>query len=192
MLHKLALILCLAATPVAATGLKITVAGEANGVIEIDLLEDVAPNHVARITTLAKAGAYNNIAFHRVIEGFMAQTGDVQYGKMDGSIAQAGYGGSDLRDLKQEFSTIKFERGIMGMARGQSVNSANSQFFLMLTDYPSLNNKYTVVGRITKGLDVLDMIKLGKGGNGAMIGAPDVLVTAEVIEDVDKVVEDTK
>jgi peptidylprolyl isomerase len=187
MLHKLALILCLAAShaasPVAATSLKITVAGEANGVIEIDLLEDVAPNHVARITTLAKAGKYNNIAFHRVMADFMAQTGDVQYGKIDKSLARAGYGGSDLPDLKQEFSTIKFERGIMGMARGPSEDSANSQFFLMLTDYPSLNNKYTVVGRITKGLEVLDKIKLGTGGNGAIIGAPDVLVTAEVIED---------
>ncbi len=187
MLHRLALILCLAAvhaaTSAAATGLKITVAGEANGVIEIDLLEDVAPNHVARITTLAKASDYDNIAFHRVMSGFMAQTGDVQYGKMDKNLAQAGYGGSALPDLKQEFSDIKFERGIVGMARGSSVDSANSQFFLMLTDYPSLNNKYTVVGRITKGLDVLDKIKLGKGGNGAIIGAPDVLVKAEVIED---------
>lgn len=183
MLHKLALILCLAASPAAATGLKITVAGEANGVIEIDLLEEIAPKHVERITTLAKAGKYNNIAFHRVMADFMAQTGDVEYGKMDGDIANAGYGGSDLPDLKQEFSDIKFERGIMGMARGRSVNSANSQFFLMLTEYPSLNNKYTVVGRVTKGLEVLDKIKLGTGGNGAIVGTPDVLVKAEVIED---------
>ena len=105
--------------------------GTAQGQIEIDLFEDIAPLHVAQISKLAEQGQYDNVVFHRVIEGFMAQTGDVEYGKAGGDIAFAGRGGSALPDLPAEFSDIKFDRGIVGMARTQDPNSANSQFFIM-------------------------------------------------------------
>ena len=173
----------LAASPAFATGLKVEVAGEANGVILIDLLEDVAPKHVEQIAALAAEGQYDGVAFHRVLEGFMAQTGDVVMGKMEGgNMAMAGTGGSDRPDLPAEFSDIPYERGIVGMARSANPNSANSQFFIMFTEYPSLNGQYTVVGRVTEGLDVLDQIKLGKGRNGAVLGAPDYMKSVTVTE----------
>ena len=173
----------LAASPAFATGLKVEVAGEANGVILIDLLEDVAPKHVEQIAALAAEGQYDGVAFHRVIEGFMAQTGDVVMGKMEGgNMAMAGTGGSDRPDLPAEFSDIPYERGIVGMARSANPNSANSQFFIMFTEYPSLNGQYTVVGRVTEGLEVLDQIKLGKGRNGAVLGAPDYMKSVTVTE----------
>ncbi|WP_137700130.1 peptidylprolyl isomerase [Marimonas lutisalis] len=182
MLRNLAVIAALMATPAAATGLKIEVEGEANGVIEIDLLEEVAPGHVARITELARAGAYDGVVFHRVIEGFMAQTGDVQYGRMGQDMRNAGMGGSDMPDLKAEFSDVPFERGVIGMARSQSPDSANSQFFIMFAPAPHLNGAYTVVGRVTGGMDVVDAIKRGQGRNGAVIGKPDVMKTVTVTE----------
>ncbi|WP_298803618.1 peptidylprolyl isomerase [uncultured Lentibacter sp.] len=173
----------LAAGPVLATGLKIEVAGEANGVILVDLLEEVAPKHVAQITALAAEGQYDGVAFHRVIEGFMAQTGDVAMGKMEGgNMAMAGTGGSDRADLPAEFSDIAYERGVVGMARSADPNSANSQFFIMFTEYPSLNGQYTVVGRVSEGLDVLDQIKRGTGRNGAVLGAPDYMKRVTVTE----------
>ena len=162
-------------------GLEIDIAGEANGTITIDLFEDLAPLHVAQITAIAETGAYDGVVFHRVIEGFMAQTGDVQFGKGD-NIARAGTGGSDLPDIAAEFSDRPFERGIVGMARSQNPNSANSQFFIMFTKYPSLDGQYTVVGEVTSGMDIVDQIKLGKGGNGAMIGAPDVMTAVRVTQ----------
>ncbi|NNF72414.1 MAG: peptidylprolyl isomerase, partial [Rhodobacteraceae bacterium] len=128
--------------------LEITVAGEANGTIVIDLLPDVAPAHVEQITTLAAEGAYDNVVFHRVIEGFMAQTGDVEFGVVGGDVRMAGRGGSDRPDLAAEFSDIPYERGIVGMARAQNPNSANSQFFIMFAEAPFLNGQYTVVGRV--------------------------------------------
>ena len=184
MLRKSAAVLALlAASPALATGLDITVSGEANGVISIDLLEDVAPGHVARITELAEAGAYDNVVFHRVIEGFMAQTGDVQFGKLEVyGDGMAGRGGSDLPDLKAEFSDVTFDRGVVGMARSQSPHSANSQFFIMFAPGPFLDGQYTVVGRVTSGLDVLDAIKLGAPRSGAISGAPDVMTSVSVTE----------
>ena len=120
------------ALPATAKGLKIEVAGEgANGIIEIDLLDDVAPGHVAQIAELAAEGAYNDVVFHRVIDGFMAQTGDVQFGKSGGDTGQAGMGGSDLPNITAEFSSETFDRGVVGMARSQSPDSANSQFFIL-------------------------------------------------------------
>ncbi len=165
-----------------ATGLEIEVAGEANGTIRIDLLEDVAPQHVAQITTLAEQGAYDGVVFHRVIDGFMAQTGDVQFGKDGADLARAGTGGSDMPDLAAEFSDIPYEQGVVGMARSQNPDSANSQFFIMFGDAPSLNGQYTVVGRVTEGQDVVNAIKRGTGGNGAVIGAPDVMTSVKVTE----------
>lgn len=184
MLRKAALIAALfAAGPVAASGIEITVAGEgANGVIKIDLLEDVAPQHVERITTLAAQGAYDNVAFHRVIEGFMAQTGDVEHGKIGSDMRRAGTGGSSFPDLPAEFSDVPYDRGVVGMARSQNPNSANSQFFIMFKDGYFLNGQYTVVGRVTEGLDVLDAIKLGHPRSGAITGQPDVMATVVVTE----------
>ena len=139
-----------------ADGLAITVDGEAQGTIKIDLAEDVAPAHVARLKELAEAGAYDGVVFHRVIDGFMAQTGDVEFGKAGGDTGRAGMGGSDLPDLPAEFSDIPFDRGVVGMARSQSPDSANSQFFIMFDQGHFLNGQYTVVGKVTEGLDVLD------------------------------------
>ncbi|MBL3704735.1 peptidylprolyl isomerase [Sulfitobacter sp. BDSS02] len=172
----------LAAGPALATGLEIEVAGESSGTITIDLLEDVAPQHVEQIAALAEAGAYDGVVFHRVIDGFMAQTGDVEFGKLGDDMRRAGTGGSDRPDLPAEFSDIPYERGIVGMARSQNPDSANSQFFIMFNDYPSLNGQYTVVGRVTHGMDVVDAIKRGKGPNGAVIGEPDRMVKVTVTE----------
>jgi len=170
-----------AAVPAAsATSLEITVAGEANGVIMIDLFDDVAPAHVARITELAASGAYDGVVFHRVIDGFMAQTGDVEFGQSSGDTSQAGRGGSDMPDLPAEFSDLKFDRGVVGMARSNSPDSANSQFFIMFAPAPNLNGQYTVVGQVTSGLEILDAIKMGTGGNGAVQGEPDMMKTVVV------------
>jgi len=183
-MRKLALALSLVvASPVFATGLEIEVAGEANGVIKIDLLEDVAPQHVEQISALAAEGAYDGVVFHRVIEGFMAQTGDVQFGKVDGGdMRRAGTGGSSRADLPAEFSDVPYERGTVGMARSQNPNSANSQFFIMFAPGPFLNGQYTVVGQVTNGMDVVDAIKLGKGQNGAVVGTPDHMVKVTVTD----------
>jgi peptidylprolyl isomerase len=175
-MFKLGCILGILAAPALATELQIEVAGEgANGVIIVDLLEEVAPNHVAHIAKLAAEGLYDNVVFHRVIDGFMAQTGDVQYGKVGGDISRAGMGASDRPDLKAEFSDTPYERGVVGMARSSNPDSANSQFFIMFAPGYFLNGKYTVVGQVTAGMDVVDAIKRGLGPNGAMIGAPDVM-----------------
>ncbi|SHI85864.1 peptidylprolyl isomerase [Shimia gijangensis] len=179
---KAALALTLLASPALATGIQIEIEGEANGIVTIDLFEDVAPKHVEQITTLAAEGAYDGVVFHRVIQGFMAQTGDVQFGKMGGDMRRAGMGGSSRPDVEAEFSDIPFEKGIVGMARSQNPNSANSQFFIMFTEYSSLNGQYTVVGKVTSGQDVVDQIKLGKGQNGSVIGQPDMMKTVTVID----------
>ncbi|MEQ6204268.1 peptidylprolyl isomerase [Sulfitobacter sp. HNIBRBA2951] len=177
-----ALFAALIAGPVAASGIQIEVAGQANGVITIDLLEDVAPLHAERITKLAADGQYDGVVFHRVIEGFMAQTGDVENGKMGGNLRRAGTGGSDMPDLPAEFSDVPFDKGVVGMARSQSPNSANSQFFIMFDEGYFLNGQYTVVGRVTGGQDIVDAIKLGTGGNGSVVGDPDVMKKVTVID----------
>jgi peptidylprolyl isomerase len=174
--------LTLVAGPALATGLEIDVTGEAQGTITVDLFEDVAPQHVERITTLAEEGAYDNVVFHRVIDGFMAQTGDVEYGKEGGDMRMAGRGGSDLPDLPAEFSDRAFERGVVGMARSQSPDSANSQFFIMFDAAPFLDGQYTVVGQVTDGMDVVDSIKRGTGPNGAVIGQPDKMEEVRVVQ----------
>ncbi|MYM54136.1 peptidylprolyl isomerase [Thalassovita mangrovi] len=171
------------AGPAAATGLSIEVEGEgANGTITIDLFEDTAPGHAAQIAALAAEGAYDNVVFHRVIDGFMAQTGDVQFGKLGGDMRMAGRGGSDRPDLKAEFSDIPFERGVVGMARSQDPDSANSQFFIMFAPGHFLNGQYTVVGKVTGGMEVVDQIKRGEGRNGEVMGQPDVMKKVTVTE----------
>ena len=172
----------LLAGPAVASGIEIEVSGEANGTIKIDLLEDVAPEHVARITDLAASGEYDGVVFHRVIDGFMAQTGDVQFGKIGEDMRRAGMGGSDQPDLPAEFSDVPYDRGVVGMARAQNPNSANSQFFIMFQEGYFLNGQYTVVGRVTEGLDVLDAIKRGEGPNGSVIGQPDIMQKVTVTE----------
>ena len=181
-MHKLALILGLMAGTAQATGIEIQVAGQANGTITIDLFEDVAPQHAERIARLASEGAYDGVVFHRVIEGFMAQTGDVEYGKMGGNLSYAGRGGSSYPNLPAEFSDVPYDRGVVGMARSQSPNSANSQFFIMFEPGYFLNGQYTVIGQVTEGMDVVDAIKLGKGRNGAVIGQPDAMMKVSVID----------
>ena len=182
-MRKLALAFSLLASPALATGLQIEIAGEANGTVVIDLFEDVAPQHVAQITALAEEGAYDGIVFHRVIDGFMAQTGDVEFGKIDGGdMRMAGRGGSSRPDLPAEFSDLPFDRGVVGMARSQNPNSANSQFFIMFQEGYFLNGQYTVVGAVTEGMDVVDAIKRGEGRNGEVMGRPDVMSTVTVTE----------
>ena len=158
--------------------LVIDIAGQAEGRVVIDLLPEVAPQHVERIVTLAEEGAYDGVVFHRVIDGFMAQTGDVQFGKGD-DLNRAGTGGSDLPDLPAEFSDVPFERGTVGMARSQNPDSANSQFFIMFAPAPHLGGEYTVVGRVIEGMDVVDEIKRGEGQGGA-VSAPDVMEDVSV------------
>ena len=152
-----------------------------SGTVKIELLEDIAPKHVERVKTLAGSGKYDGIAFHRVIDGFMAQTGDVQFGKVaeDGTISsQAGFGGSDLPDLPAEFTGTPFDRGIVGAARSQSPNSANSQFFIMFEAGHFLNNNYTVWGRVVEGMQHVDNIKRGDRETGKIDGTPDKIVRA--------------
>jgi peptidylprolyl isomerase len=162
--------------------LVIEVSGEANGTIVVDLLPEVAPRHVEQITALAREGAYDGVVFHRVIDGFMAQTGDVEFGKMGGDMRMAGRGGSARPDIAAEFSDLRFERGVVGMARAASPDSANSQFFIMFADGDFLNGQYTVFGRVIEGMDVVDAIKRGAGQNGAVVGQPDVMTTVRVAE----------
>ena len=181
-MRKLGLILGLMAGTAQATGIEIQVAGQANGTITIDLFEDVAPQHAERIARLASDGAYDGVVFHRVIEGFMAQTGDVEYGKVGGNLSYAGRGGSSYPNLPAEFSDVSYDRGVVGMARSQSPNSANSQFFIMFEPGYFLNGQYTVIGQVTEGMDVVDAIKLGKGRNGAVIGQPDAMMKVTAID----------
>ena len=153
-----------------------------DGDVVIELLPDVAPNHVARIKELAESGAYDNVAFHRVIDGFMAQTGDVEFGDMASGFSprRAGTGGSELPDLAQEFSDVPFDAGVVGMARAQDPNSANSQFFIMFEDGHFLNNQYTVFGRVIDGMEHVMNIKRGdRAANGA-VADPDRMIKVRV------------
>ena len=185
-MRRLAFAALIAASPAFAQedgpgpNLVINVSGEANGRVVIDLLEDVAPKHVEQITALAEEGAYDGVVFHRVIEGFMAQTGDVEFGKMGSDMRRAGQGGSTRDDLPAEFSEVPYDRGIVGMARSQNPNSANSQFFIMFNEGYFLNGQYTVVGRVIEGMEVVDAIKRGTGPNGAVIGEPDQMQDVSV------------
>jgi peptidylprolyl isomerase len=182
MYKALATALMLLASPALATGIQIEVEGEANGTIVIELFTDVAPEHAAQIAAIAAEGGYDGVVFHRVIDGFMAQTGDVEFGKLGGNMSRAGMGGSNRPDLKAEFSDIPFDRGVVGMARSQNPNSANSQFFIMFDQGHFLNGQYTVVGRVTQGMEVVDAIKRGTGQNGMVTGQPDIMKSVKVID----------
>lgn len=152
-----------------------------SGPVVIELLPDIAPKHVARIKELAAEGAYDNVAFHRVIPGFMAQTGDVQYGNLEKNFeaGRAGMGGSSKPDLPAEFSKTPFKRGTVGMARSQSPDSANSQFFIMFDEGSFLNGQYTVVGKVVSGMENVDKIKKGEGENGSVTN-PDRMISVKV------------
>ncbi len=151
-----------------------------NGDVKIELFEDVAPNHVKRIKELANAGKYDNVVFHRVIDGFMAQTGDVKFGNSetkDFDLRRAGMGGSDLPDLKQEFSSLPHDRGTLSMARSSDPNSANSQFFICFKPAPFLDRQYTVFGKVIEGMDLVDKIKRGDESNNGSVTDPDKIIS---------------
>ena len=150
-----------------------------DGEVKIELFQDVAPNHVERIKTLANNGKYDNVVFHRVIDGFMAQTGDVKFGNSSSdefNIQRAGTGGSDLPDLKEEFNNLPHKRGTLSMARSSDPNSANSQFFICFQDAPFLDRQYTVFGKVTSGMEFVDLIKKGSGSNGE-VTEPDQIIS---------------
>ena len=150
-----------------------------DGDLKIELFPDVAPNHVKRITELANSGKYDGVVFHRVIDGFMAQTGDVQFGNSSSesfNLSRAGMGGSDMPDLKEEFNDLPHERGTLSMARSSDPNSANSQFFICFKPAPFLDRQYTVFGKVVEGMDYVDSIKRGDGQNGA-VSDPDKIIS---------------
>ncbi|GAA6202273.1 peptidylprolyl isomerase [Aquicoccus sp. SU-CL01552] len=151
-----------------------------DGTVTIELLPDVAPEHVARMKELARAGAYDNVCFHRVIDGFMAQTGDVQHGNMEEgfNLRMAGTGGSDMPDLPAEFSRLPHDRGTLGAARSQHPNSANSQFFINFGDNHFLNGQYTVYGRVIEGMEHVDAITRGEPP-----ATPDRMISVKVAAD---------
>ncbi len=153
-----------------------------DGDVVIELLPDVAPNHVARIKELVQEGAYDNVAFHRVIDGFMAQTGDVEFGDLEQSYSaqRVGTGGSSKPDLGQEFSDVPFDAGVVGMARARDPNSANSQFFIMFDEGHFLNNQYTVFGRVIDGMDHVMNIKRGDQSANGAVSDPDRMIKLRI------------
>tara|TARA_B100001057_G_scaffold496006_1_gene596352 strand:+ start:194 stop:745 length:552 start_codon:yes stop_codon:yes gene_type:complete len=153
-----------------------------DGDVEIELYSDVAPNHVKRFKDLTEKGLYNGVVFHRVIDGFMAQSGDVKFGNSsskDFNLSLAGTGGSDMPDLKSEFSDIPHERGILSAARSADPNSANSQFFICFQAAPHLDRQYTVFGKVIKGMEIIDKIKKGEGPNGS-VKSPDKIISLKL------------
>ena len=151
-----------------------------DGDVKIELFSDVAPNHVERIKSLADSGKYDNVVFHRVIDGFMAQTGDVKFGNSssdDFDLERAGMGGSDLPDLKQEFNSLPHDRGTLSMARSTNPNSANSQFFICFKAAPFLDRQYTVFGKVIEGMEFVDKIKKGDENNNGAVADPDKIIS---------------
>ena len=151
-----------------------------DGEVEIKLFDDVAPNHVERIKPLANNGEYDHVVFHRVIDGFMAQTGDVKFGnssKDDFNLSRSGMGGSSMPDLKQEFNNLPHERGTLSMARSSDPNSANSQFFICFEAAPFLDRNYTVFGKVIEGMDHVDKIKRGDSNNNGSVNDPDKIIS---------------
>ena len=151
-----------------------------DGDVKIELFEDVAPNHVKRIKELADSGKYDNVVFHRVINGFMAQTGDVKFGNTeskDFDLRRAGMGGSDLPDLNQEFNSLPHDRGTLSMARSSDPNSANSQFFICFKPAPFLDRQYTVFGKVLEGMEFVDKIKRGDESNNGAVTDPDKIIS---------------
>ncbi|ESZ56760.1 peptidyl-prolyl cis-trans isomerase [Mesorhizobium sp. L103C120A0] len=157
-----------------------------NGDVTVALRPDLAPKHVAQIKKLVREGAYNDVAFHRVINGFMAQTGDVKFGNMKKGFSPeaVGTGGSDLPDLPAEFSQSEhFKRGTLGMARSQDPNSANSQFFIMFAPAPNLDGQYTIVGNVVSGMELVDKIKKGNEADNGTVSEPDRMIKVRIAAD---------
>ena len=151
-----------------------------DGEVKIELFKDVAPNHVERIKKLADNGNYDGVVFHRVIDGFMAQTGDVKFGNTnnnDFDLNRAGMGGSDLPDLKSEFNNLPHDRGTLSMARSADPNSANSQFFICFEPAPFLDRQYTVFGKVISGMEFVDKIKRGDSNNNGAVKDPDKIIS---------------
>ena len=151
-----------------------------DGDVKIELFSDVAPKHVERIIILASEGKYDNVVFHRVIDGFMAQTGDLKFGNSSSEnfdLRKAGTGGSDLPDLKQEFSNIPHLRGTLSMARSSDPNSANSQFFICFQPAPFLDRQYTVFGKVVEGMEYVDQIKRGEQNQNGSVENPDKIIS---------------
>tara|TARA_Y100000782_G_scaffold99379_1_gene113655 strand:+ start:519 stop:1079 length:561 start_codon:yes stop_codon:yes gene_type:complete len=151
-----------------------------DGDVKIELFSDVAPKHVERIKTLASEGKYDNVVFHRVIDGFMAQTGDLKFGNSSSEnfdLRKAGTGGSDLPDLKQEFSNFPHLRGTLSMARSSDPNSANSQFFICFQPAPFLDRQYTVFGKVVEGMEYVDQIKRGEQNQNGSVENPDKIIS---------------
>ena len=149
------------------------------GDVKIELFDDVAPNHVERIKKLANDGLYDNVVFHRVIDGFMAQTGDVQFGNSSSKnfdLKRAGMGSSEFPNLNAEFNDLPHEKGTISMARSSDPNSANSQFFICFDSSPFLDRNYTVFGKVVEGMDHVDKIKKGDGTNGS-VSDPDKIIS---------------
>ena len=182
---KSAVFATLLAGAASADGIVIEVTGDSTGLVYINLFEDIAPLHVAQITKLVADGSYDGVVFHRVIDGFMAQTGDVEYGDatdVQFDMRRAGTGSSELEDIALEATTeLSFTRGMVGMARSQNPNSANSQFFIMFDEGAILDGQYNIVGEVVAGMDVVDAIKLGDGPNGAVTGDADMMDVVSVI-----------
>ena len=151
-----------------------------DGDVKIELFQEKAPNHVKRIKKLAEDGMYDGVVFHRVIDGFMAQTGDVKFGNSlnkEYNLARAGTGASDLPDLKEEFSDLAHQRGTLSMARSQDPNSANSQFFICFKEASFLDRNYTVFGRVIEGMEFVDKIKRGDQNNNGSVSDPDKIIS---------------
>ena len=155
-----------------------------DGDVKIELFSDVAPKHVERIKKLANDGLYDGVVFHRVIDGFMAQTGDVKFGNSESEnfdLRRAGMGGSDFPDLKQEFNSLPHDRGTLSMARSQDPNSANSQFFICFKDAPFLDRQYTVFGKVIEGMEFVDSIKRGDQNQNGAVENPDKIISFKSI-----------
>ena len=155
-----------------------------NGEVKIELFPGVAPNHVKRFKTLANANKYDGVVFHRVLDGFMAQTGDVEFGNSTNTnfdLNRAGTGSSDLPDLKSEFSDLPHEKGTLSMARSSNPNSANSQFFICFESAPHLDRQYTIFGKVVSGMEFVDSIKRGEGSSGS-VSNPDIIISLKSSE----------
>ena len=151
-----------------------------DGEVKIELFTDEAPDHVKRIKELANSGKYDGVVFHRVIDGFMAQTGDIQFGNSSSEkfdLRRAGMGGSNLPDLKAEFNNLPHERGTLSMARSQNPDSANSQFFICFQPAPFLDRQYTVFGKVISGMEFVDKITRGDSNNNGAVSNPDKIIS---------------
>ena len=154
-----------------------------DGAVDIELLPALAPKHIERIIALTEAGAYDGVVFHRVIDGFMAQTGDVQYGKTGGTefdLSRAGMGGSDQPNVEAEFNAESFQRGAVGAARSQDLNSFNSQFFITTADASFLDGQYTVFGKVVSGMEAVDALEKGPKEQNGAVANPDKIVSAKI------------